>query len=248
MLEEVLDGLRKIVTGLENGIAAVATAAPLLIHQQIATKAHQKLDSTYDEYMNSIAEEFEANGVLVIKINEKDWLANSLEQGVDQFDMKTRLKTSQKVKVSKKGNLYMSVPIPQNKTGRDAKTDKGAELQAKIRAALSSPKFATPKVTVRKDGTISVLEKVITSDPAASGLYRSRRYGSSDEFRNGVQPKSSTFVLFRTMSNAPGSAQWIHPGIKGAFIFPSVQSWVDSTLPSILTSIIDKAVSDAMKG
>jgi hypothetical protein len=247
MIKEVVEQLQRVVTGLERGITAAMEVMPILIRQEISTRAQNNLDSTYQEYMNAVTAGYEGT-TLVVELDPKSKLANMLELGADAFSMKEGHLKSQKAKTSAQGFKYMSIPIPQNKTGRNAKTESGQAIQAKIRAALERPSFGAPKLSVRPDGTLSSSEKLLTDDPDVKGLYRVRKYGTPDAYKTGARPLSSQFVLFRTISNNPAAkGQWQHPGFRPLNIFQDVEAWSRSTLPDILSDIIDKAVQEMLK-
>jgi hypothetical protein len=247
MIKEVVDQLQKVVTGLERGVSAAMEALPLLVRQEISARAQNKLDSTYQEYMNAVSVGYEGS-ILVVELDSQSKLANMLELGADAFSMKEGHLQSPKAKTSAQGWKYISIPIPQTKTGRKAKTESGQAIQDKIRAALERPSFGAPKVSVRPDGTVSSTEKLLTDDPSVKGLYRVRKYGQADAFRAGDRPLSSQFVLFRTISNRPDAkGQWQHPGFRPLNIFRDVESWGRTSLPDILSEIIDKAVAEALK-
>lgn len=142
----------------------------------------------------------------------------------------------------------MSIPIPHTKTGRAATTDEGKRIQTKIREALKKPTFGGAKLSVNPDGTIASMEQLVSSDPELKGLYRVRRYASSEAYKSGQRPKSSQFVLFRTMSEKPNAkGKWEHPGLRRLNAFGDLQVWVDTVLPGMIADIMDQAIKESLR-
>jgi hypothetical protein len=247
VLSDIIKQLNKLIQGFETGITNVANALPLLVRQEFAAQANKKLDSTRDAYMNALTIGYSST-VLVVELDRESWIANSVETGCSAFDMKQSHLQSQKAKMSQRGYKYMSIPLEQTKTGKRSGTEAGQALQDKIREALKRPNFTLSSVDSRKDGTVAVTEAIQTADPAVRGLYRVRQYGSMDSYKMGGRPKSSQFVLFRTMSENPDSkSKWEHPGIQPANIFADVQGWVDAVLPDVINKIMDESISRALE-
>jgi len=245
MFEELIDKCQRVMQGLENGLSACLESIPLLVRQEINTRATRQLDSTKSEYLNALSSGYEGD-IYVVELKEEAKLANMLEKGCSEFDLKVGLLKSPKAKMSKQGNKYIHVPMPQNKTGRDATTDKGQALQTKIRAALERPSFAKAKIALRPDGTVSSMEQVISSDPETQGLYRVRKFASMEAYKAGGRPHSTQHVLFRTVSENSKPGSWQHPGLRAQNILGQTQQWCDSVLPEMLASIIDESLKKAL--
>jgi hypothetical protein len=229
-IQEMVKMLENYTEGVREGFNTFVQMAPILIKQDISNRAKKKLDTSKDDYMSAVSVKSK-DYLIVVELDRESWLANAVESGVGQFDMRSGLLSSPKAKRSAKGYRYMSIPIGKKKDGKPADNDKSRAFQDKINQVLEKPIFGQIKNAFGRDGrTIYQKQAVVSGDPALSGLYRTRTFESAAEMHSGKKPKWQ-FVLFRTVSDNPLSkASWQHPGIKPAHIFRDTEQWIDSTL------------------
>jgi hypothetical protein len=249
-LEEMAKNINKMLTGLESGLTAAVKQSPLWIRQEFASQARQKLSTSLDTYLMALFVGFEDN-VLIAELDETDWLANAVESGAEPFDMrKTLLKG--KVKTSKAGWKYKSIPIQKKPNAKRPGTEKGQDIHDRLVSALKDPVFVLKSSKGMGDATVN-MEKLVTSDPKLQGLYRVRKFKSMQDASRNKDFLSSQFVMFKTISNNPaslakgGQPSWQHPGITGVNIFDSVQSWIDSTLPDLFNTTVKQHLEAAMR-
>lgn len=242
MLDQLTDGLNKLIKGLERAMEVCAETAPLLLRQEILTRARRRLDTSYEEYRGALDIHFEGDTVLVCELDPESWLANAVEQGADPWNMKEQFLRSPRARRSKRGFRYMRLAIPKDKQGGHASDrPESIDLQQKIRQALERPTFGPTKVRPGPDGTVGVTEKVTSGQ--VGGLYRVRRFANMEEFKGRGPARATQYVLLRTVSDNPlARGKWDHPGIKAARIFPEVERWAESILPDILEKMIDDTV------
>lgn len=248
-LGDIVEYFENYVNALEQAVERAISSAPMLIRQEFAAQARKNLKTSIEEYMASLDIKLTDN-VLIVELDKSSWLANAVESGADEFDMKKMLANSPKAKISKKGYRYMSIPLPMYKDkGPISGTNKAQLLQEKIRAALKDPAFSAPKISQGRDGSVMAVERLLTTDPALKGMIRTSSFGSMQDLSAGKRPRNVQYTLFRTMSQNPLSrSQWIHPGIKPRKLFPRVQNFADSTLVDLLQDIIQNEMEDFLKG
>lgn len=229
---------RAISDGAENFVAFL----PTMIRQHMKVLAQNRLTTTKDVFLDAISMKSEQN-VLVVALDEDDWLANATEMGCDPFDMKNRLKTSSKAKISKSGFRYMVIPIKQSKSAKGSDTDKGQAFQALISQTLTKPKFKPARQKLNINGTLDILEEVITNDKRMQGMYRVKKYSSPSAKEQGGRPMSTGYVLFRVMSEKYPE-KWLHPGIKAANILRDTEVWLAGIIEPTLVDFIEKEIKD----
>lgn len=249
--DEALEFFARVVKGLETGVVKALVAAPLLIRQEFETQSKRKLNTSRDDYLAALNIDLKG-GVIIVELAAENWLAQAVEDGASAFDLHKMLQTSQKVKVSKKGHRFMTIPMGKTKSSTlKPGTSVGQALDQKIRDALSGkPRWTIPYTSQGADGTVTSAESMITKDPDLLGLSRIRRYQNPEDVPKGKRPISSQFILFRKISENPLSksyGRWRHPGIEGRGLFPIVETWANTTLIQIIEKIIIDSVDKEMK-
>lgn len=238
-IQKLVEFMQGYAKAIESGVNAFAKTLPVLINQDIRTRANRKLDSTKDEFLSAVNVKFNEY-VLVVELDKDNWIANAVESGIGQFDMRDGLLSSPKAKRSKKGYRYMSIPMGKKKDAKPADNDKSREYQKRINDVLAKPKFGTQVMSQHRDGRVFERQEVLTNDPMVKGLYRTRQYESSNQFFSGAKKPNWQYVLFRTISDNPLSkADWKHPGIQPAHIFRDTEQWLNSNAENLLNSFIE---------
>jgi hypothetical protein len=202
-------------------------ATPRLVKREIEDYLKQKLDTTFDEFYDA-TDVFWDGEVLIVEIDDDNWLANALETGVDGWDMKETHLQSPKAKFSKDGYKYMVIPIEKHPNSRGGGTEKSQMYHKLINEALKDPVFAPAVASMSQDGTIATMERLVTDSSALKGFYKIKRYKDSKSFGKGM-PSNTQFIMFRTMSNKPGNEdKWIHPGLRGIGMFDHIDQWAST--------------------
>ncbi len=137
---------------------------------------------------------------------------------------------------------YMVIPIKQSRSAKGSDTDKGQAFQALISQTLTKPKFKPARQKLNINGTLDILEEVITNDKRMQGMYRVKKYSSPSAKEQGGRPMSTGYVMFRIMSEK--SNGWIHPGIKSSGIFRDTEVWLAGIIEPTLIDFIEKEIKD----
>lgn len=255
-MQEILKTIQYVQAYLQaigDGLEKFTISVPYYVRQQINLEARRKLDSTAQHYKDAVSVRV-VDSVLVVELDKDDWLANAVESGVGQFDMKKGLLASQKARRGKSGYKYIRIPMEKKKKAIDGtKSDKSEDFQAKINQVLMKPKVGLSKFKIMMDGKVAESQKITTDDPALQGFYRTRMHENAQAAYSKKSKGTWQYVLFRTISENPKSktgATWQHPGIKPVNIMRSTEAWIEQSLPALLDSFIEtevKAIEGRMK-
>lgn len=243
---DIYEFMENYLEALESGASKAIAVTPLLIRQEFAAQARRNLKTSFSEYMAAL--DIRLNDSILVVELDGSWLAQAVEDGVSEFDMKETILKSPKAKTSKRGFKYMSIPLPVSKSTPNAGTDKALALQEKIKEALNDPIFFNAKMTKTPDGALKKMEQLVTSDPALKGMYRIQGYKNKEDFADN-KPMFSQYMMFRTISNNPFSkSKWQHPGIQSRKLFPRVSHWANSALSDVMSDIISEHMTDFLSG
>lgn len=234
------------ISALRRGLDKFTGMLPILTEQKIRSLAEDKLNSTRQEYLDAVNVSM-VNYLLVVELDEDNWLANAVESGADPFNMKQTHLKSPKARWSKPDKKtgvrykYMRIPMGK-KVGANPGTEKGKALQKKINQVMMKPQFGLSRLKTMMDGSVIQSQQVMSSDPDLQGLYRVRQFSSAEEFHGGKRRPQWGLVLFRTMSEKPFTSKWEHPGIKPANIFKETDNWLKAHAEDMLDTFLQNEI------
>lgn len=233
--------LKNYANAIDIGFNKFVQSSPVFVKQHIEKLAKRKLSSTRDAYIEAVKSKLSKN-VLVVELDRESWIANAVESGISDFDMKAGHLKSPKAKMSKKGYRYMVIPI-----GKDPsispKTEKGQEFQQKVKQALAQKKFGIKKLKADVNGGVFETQEVL-SDVGLDGFYRYRKFESIDSYHQNKNKKQQwQYVLFRVMSENPESkSKWQHPGIQPVHIFKETERFFNENATKMIEGFIDAEI------
>ena len=242
MSEYILNYVGAVRQGFEKFIQVL----PVLTNQKINDLAADRLNSSRGAFLGAVKVNM-SDYVLVIDLDKDDWLANAVETGADPFSMKEGLLRSSKAKYGKADKYgvswkYVRVPIGKKKDGEGGGTDKSKALQQKINQVMLQPAFGPRRLKQQTDGSVFESQRILTSDPDLKGLYRVRKFDNSKDVHNTNKRPKYGLVMFRTVSERPGSAEWKHPGIAPANILKDTEKWLNTNAEQMLDTFIGTEV------
>lgn len=235
------------VAALKRGLDKCAGMLPTLVNQHINKLAGERLNTTKETFLSAVQTNM-TNYLLVVTLDDENWLANAVESGADPFNMKTTHLKSPKAKMGKPDKYgisykYLRIPIGKKKDGTGGKTEKSQEFQKKINEVMLKPQFGLSRLKTMMDGSVSESQQVLTSDPDLQGLYRVRKFANPEEYHEGNKKPQWNLILFRTMSENPFSkGQWDHPGITPANIFRDTNMWLYANIDNILDTFLENEI------
>lgn len=188
-----------------------------------------------------------------------------LESGVRPFSMKEKMLATGSVKISKKGFPYKTVPVRHDMSGPDSKMDtlqrlakrtvsvsstrtvltsKEMEIQAQINSVLQKTKFSF--LENAKDAEGRTVKRSIATNPLdIGGLIKEETFESTAKVN---KPTKTKYVIFRTISAKPGSADWYNPGFSGKELYAKVLNWQSENEEAMFTETLDKLIEQIFGG
>lgn len=185
-----------------------------------------------------------------------------LEAGVQSFNMKEKLLASGSVKISKKGFPYKTVPLEHEFPSKDARMDvfqkvasrtastsaertvltsKEIQIQSKINSVLQKTKFSF--LEDAKDAEGRSVKRSIAKNPFDLGtLIKEETFEQAAKVSKLVKTK---YVIFRTISAKPGTADWQHPGFSGKQIYAKIMDWKNENEEEIFQKTLDDLIKQA---
>jgi hypothetical protein len=191
-------------------------------------------------------------------------LVGMTEYGVKPFSMKEKLLSTGSVKISKQGHPYKTVPISREMPGKNAKLDtlrsvqkrsipvsnqqsvissKEIQMQARVNAVLQNAKFSF--VSKAKDAEGRTIQRSVARDLDVGTLIKEETF---DVATKTAKPIKTKYVIFRTMSAKPGSADWMNPGFSGKDLYAKVLNWQSENEERIFEQTYNEIISKAIRG
>jgi len=164
----------------------------------------------------------------------------TLERGISSYSIKEKMLQAGKpgVKMSKAGYLYRSVALNKDAPVEGKKiSQKEEEIQSQIKDILAGANMALKMAFTNK----KTKEYVVVD--RTRGLSRTRVFESKDSFNADEKPKKSQVVIFRTMSQRPGTSEWQHPGVSGKNIKGKIDKWLSSNEDVIFNEVLDNLMA-----
>lgn len=228
---------------LEFSIANLAKSVEAKAHEL----AHQKLQTTLQDYLNSLSLEGPVqNGSIILYTltlaNEASWIENGGPQA--GFDIKPGvLRGPRRLHISKDGKRYKHVPFSHRPYSKVTLGGVRGEVQKNLQSTMQ--KYSLNKI-LKATGNKAMqgrmtnqLKSEIRQElhPHLQGL---RKY--THPFLNkktGKITQQSIYRTFRTISeNSPSDSWIIRDPWAGAKIFPELKTYIRDEMKAILTDIL----------
>lgn len=228
-LENITDEIARDLVSAVHNLAANT-------YSKVVELASQRLHGTRQQYVDALHITQEKEGVWVVYLDPD---VNHLEDGYDTFNMLPKLAMGPKSKVSKDGHRYVVIPMRQRMAPLDPTNAKQADLASRLKSLSTMRKWDKVRAGISgKTGKYTTVERMQHSaddHPYIKGLTRIREYATPKS----KEPISSAYFTFRTASTKQdASKHWVHPGFKGAKIWPDLERWVDLELNQILVDFV----------
>lgn len=205
--------------------------------------AGSQLGKSRELYKNAIRIKSINNHSTMVYLDPTVWLANALELGYSSFDMKTGFLKSDKVKYTKSGDPYLTIPF------RFATPDAIGDNPI-FSGNLPKDIYSTAK-SLRPNKSLS-LNQIPTKYqiPKSQELRRKIQDIKSIELKDrtsiyeGLQKTKGGYINFRRVSLRSDAKSWIHPGFEERNIAGKALSEFTSQIPDIVGSTIDNFLDD----
>lgn len=207
--------------------AAVADVAKNTYAEAIRL-AQAKLKTSKADYIKSLDLETVGENSYLLSLNGK--MANMIETGFGSYDMKPGLLNGPNSKVTKKGVRYNTVPFSYNPFGKSPLSEKGEQLRSQVMQLIKQE--GIKKTIVDPNTGRPVQGRAATvKNTDVKNLVGLVKY----QFTNpGSKRTSSQYMTFRRVTSNSPATSWIHPGYKGAHIFPVLRDYAERAIEQIL--------------
>lgn len=211
------------------------------IYREWKQAARRELSSTRQDYIRGL--QVINEGPLKNTIILKGKLNNMLEYGVGSFDMKSGFSRSPKVRISKSGNWYLTIPFRQATPGAlgESAAFSGVmpkEVYEAVRAAEKSGFKSLRREDIPK-AFADILSNKTSGYKHKSSIYEG--IGRSSTFYE--QVTQSQYSSFRRVGAKSDPKAWIHAGLRQynfaekALQSTNAQVIVDNAVDTYLASL-----------
>lgn len=203
-------------------------------------EAKRNLGSTRRRYLNGI--QVVQDGRLTNTIVLKGSLNNKIENGSPSYDMKQAFARSGKVKYTKDGGWYLSIPFRHATSGALGESEAFSSVMPKDLTKIARERAKSGKNTALRARDLpralqQKSENKTSGYKHKSSIYEGlKRVGSFEEERDGV------YMTFRRVSDKSNPKAFIHPGFKPRNFADKAMS--NPNIEAALNNLVDDFVKD----
>lgn len=227
----------KLTDDLARDMVATVHQLAASTYNKAVELASQRLHGTRQDYINALQLSQEGDGIWVVSLDPE---ANDLEDGYDSFQMLPKLAMGPKSKPLKDGSgRYVVIPMRQRMSPLNPSNPKQADLASRLKELSKIRKWEKVREGVSgatgKYTTIERMKAAKDDHPHLKGLTRIREYKQKGD----KAPSSSAYFTFRTASTKMDpSKHFVHPGFRGAKIWPDLEQYAEEQLEQILVEFL----------
>lgn len=209
------------------------------------SEAKRSLGASRSDYINSIRVDMKGRFTGIAYLDPITWLANAVEVGAPEFDMKPAMLSSPKAKNGKRGR-YMTIPFRFATPGSIGESSVFAGVMPMvIQKAVQKAEKEGSRSGARLGDIPSQYQM-----PKSHSLRRQLRSTGFEKLRQNTQMTSkyeglqrsavgSGYVTFRRVSEFSDDDAFIHPGIKARNLADKALARYSSMIPRIVDISID---------
>ena len=224
-----LDGTQIKILGTEliNNISDKYFAA-------IKQKVNTTLKATRGIYLKNLR--IETIDDFTKEIILSGWLPNSIESGLNTFDMKPGLMGAKNVKISAKGNWYTTIPFLWSLSGGEGTQQAPKDIYQMVKEQAPKPLKESQIPESKRAHQIKDLAKGINAAevPGAKGIYQHK-----SSIYTGMQKIEKGAISFRRVGAESDPNVFWHPGFIKKDFFGIALNEISSEIPIIADKIID---------
>ena len=201
----------------------------------LRTEVNQRLKGAREVYLKGLS--MRKIDPLTSEIVLEGWLPNALEEGIDEFDMKEGFSKSDKIKISKYGNWYLTIPFKHSTPGSSGET--GKPLPKEIHNIVKKQSTPLKKVQIPESYRVQQIKELANGKTYQhkSSIYEGVRKEDSER-------KNSGYISFRRAGAKSDPNVFIHPGFEARNFFGKALDNIDRDIPVIADEIIDRFLRD----
>lgn len=211
---------------IEEACLDVGRTLSTIFVEKLIENVESDLNRSAQDYIDAIRIN-ESSNVISVKLDSSSTIANALESGSDPYDMKPYFLNSSKVKYSKEGVKYMTVPL---KWATTSSKGVGKGFANKMSRSVYDE--------VRKQGSISSnskhSKKIFSRNPIvnAEGEVLYKEYKHKASVTQGIKKipqggNRSSYYSFRTISENSDPNAFIHKGFQAHNFFEKTLQELD---------------------
>jgi hypothetical protein len=216
----------------EETIAEINAVVPIVaeqVYQEAIKRAYEKGKVAGSLFESDLKYEQVAPNVYAIYLEDIS-LAKKWEDGWESFDMKPGFLKSPNAQTSKEGGKYMNVPL--SPTSNSSPASSPSRGVTDMRSAIASVMRDT---TVNKRIQQSVNNK---GQKVQKTTFSNTKNPDLEGLTQVKVGRSSSYFLFRRVSNKSNPSSWIHPGFNGIHIFPELETLMEEKLNQAMKQVL----------
>ena len=247
-ISDVVSELSLTQQDADEAVAYCVKEVTAEVYRAWTAEAKDNLGSTRSQYIAALGMEKIDNHTSVIFLDPEAWLPNAIEQGVSSFDMKPGFLSSSKVKYTKDGSPFLTIPfrfatpgsigestafagvMPQSIYDKVRQQVPNSREQLKLSDIPSEfhiPKSISLRNTLKSIGYDSLSKK----EPRTS-IYE------------GLQRTTGGYINFRRVSLRSDADRWVHPGFQAKDLARLAEQKVQSRIPDIVDNALDNFLAN----
>lgn len=217
-----------------EGVASLSYA----IFTQGRMYAQERLTQTRLQYINALKYKVVGYDQYLIYLEDD---TDYLESGYSSFDQKPGLLNGPKSRPMKGGGRYTVVPFSHKRSAGSATNLHEQLMATEVRQALGKARDVFGSATDLRKTQMSPMTgrpmqgkvgRVVGTD-MHQNLQGLTKYQKTYE-----KTTQSQLMTFRTVSSRSKPNSWIHPGFRGAGVFPSLQVWAQQEIDNLLKKLL----------
>lgn len=237
-LKKLKKDIKNLGEGVVNDMSNHIRAFSKTVYNEGVNLARQRLSGTYSKYVSNLKYSDLGNGVYVIFLVEGS-IGDKLENGWSSYDMKPGFLSSPKVKMSKKGNPYIDIPLNIEPHSKRPSKQRVMDMRSAVDKVISDKtikkrfeKFDSGSSGISKYGDVTRYDGI--KDPRVHGLVKITHPQKAK--------KGSKYFIFRRVSNASDPNSWLNPkdgNKEGVNIFKDLEEYARKGIQDIIKKYTD---------
>lgn len=158
------------------------------------------------------------------------WLPNAIEEGVSPFDMKAGFQRAKNVKISSKGNWYVSIPFLHS--GPNSSGEIAKPLPKEVYEVVSKQKFPLKENQIPESYRLRQIKQI-----AGGGTYQHKNSIYTGLKKN--EQSGSGYINFRRVGAVSDVNSFMYPGLQSRDFFGKALLDIENEIPILADKIID---------
>lgn len=158
------------------------------------------------------------------------WLPNAIEEGVSPFDMKAGFQRAKNVKISSKGNWYVSIPFLHS--GPNSSGEVAKPLPKEIHEVVKKQKSPLKENQIPESYRLRQIKQI-----AGGGTYQHKSSIYTGLKKN--EQSGNGYINFRRVGAVSDVNSFMYPGLQSRDFFGKALLDIENEIPILADKIID---------